>query len=230
MKFSLTLALAAAAGALAAPVMAQAQAPQTAQQDWTRTVVATSEGGFRIGNPDAPVKLVEYASLTCPHCAEFAVHSKASLIANHVRSGRVSFEFRNFVLNGIDAAATLLARCAAPADFFPLTERIFETQQEWADRIRGLSEAEKQRIMGLPPSEAYAQVAQAGGLMDIAAQHGITAERGRQCLGDRARLTDLERLAQAGEALGVQGTPTFFLNGRKLDVNSWAEIEPLLAG
>jgi protein-disulfide isomerase len=230
-KLRLSLALAVAVLALAGPGSAQnAQRPAPAQQDWSRTVVATPEGGFRIGNPDAPVKLVEYASLTCPHCAEFAVESKASLIGNHVRSGRVSFEFRNFVLNGIDAAASLLVRCAAPEQFFGLTDRVFETQEAWADRIRGLSEADKQRIMGLPAAEAYAQVAEAGGLMELAAQHGVTAERGRQCLGDQAGLQQLERLAQAAEALGVQGTPTFFLNGRKLDVNSWAEIEPLLAG
>jgi protein-disulfide isomerase len=229
MKLRLLLTLVAAA-ALATPGATHSQAPGAAQQDWSRTVVATPEGGFRIGNPDAPVKLVEYASLTCPHCAEFAVHSKGSLIANHVRSGRVSFEFRNFVLNGIDAAASLLARCASPAEFFPLTERMFETQQDWTDRIRALSEAEKQRIMALPPAEAYAQVVQAGGLIDLAGRHGVTAERGRQCLGDQAGVQQLERLAQAAEALGVQGTPTFFLNGRKLDVNTWAQIEPLLAG
>lgn len=231
MKLRLSLALAGAVLALAGPGSAQnVQSAAAVRQDWSRTVVATPEGGFRIGNPDAPVKLVEYASLTCPHCAEFAIESKGSLIGNHVRSGRVSFEFRNFVLNGIDAAASLLVRCASAEQFFGLTERVFETQQSWSDRIRALSEADKQRIMGLEPAEAYAQVAEAGGLFELAAQHGVTAERGRQCLGDQTGLQQLERLAQAAEALGVQGTPTFFINGRKLGVNSWAQIEPLLAG
>ena len=228
MKLRLSLALAAAAIA-SSPVMAPAQAP-AARQDWSRNVVATPEGGFRIGNPDAPVKLVEYASLTCPHCASFAVESKSALIANHVRSGHVSYEFRNYILNGIDAAASLLARCAGPDHFFPLTEQLFVSQDDWSSRIRALSTEEKTRIMGLPQAEAYAQVVQAAGLLDIAAQHGVSAERGRACIGDSAGVSQLERIASAAEALGVEGTPTFFLNGRKLDVNTWAQIEPLLGG
>jgi protein-disulfide isomerase len=133
-------------------------------------------------------------------------------------------------LNGIDAAATLLSRCAAPDRFFPLTQQLFESQDDWSNRIRALSAAEKSRIMGLPQAEAYAQVVQAAGLLDIAAQHGVTPERGRACIGDAAAVSQLERMASAAEALGVEGTPTFFLNGRKLDVNTWAQIEPLLGG
>jgi protein-disulfide isomerase len=226
LRFALALAT---ATTIIAPAAASAQAP-AARQDWSRAVTATAEGGYRIGNPEAPVKLVEYASLTCPHCASFAVESKSHLIANHVRTGRVSYEFRNYILNGIDAAATLLSRCAAPDRFFPLTQQLFESQDDWSNRIRALSAAEKSRIMGLPQAEAYAQVVQAAGLLDIAAQHGVTPERGRACIGDAAAVSQLERMASAAEALGVEGTPTFFLNGRKLDVNTWAQIEPLLGG
>jgi protein-disulfide isomerase len=227
-KLRLSLALAAAA-LVAAPAVLPAQA-SPARQDWTRDVVATPEGGFRIGNPDAPMKLVEYASLTCPHCASFAVESKSALIANHVRSGRVSYEFRNYILNGIDAAASLLARCASPDHFFPLTTQLLESQDNWSNRIRALSTEEKTRIMGLPQAQAYASVVEAGGLLDIAAQHGVTVERGRACIGNAAGVSELERMASAAEALGVEGTPTFFLNGHKLEVNTWAQIEPLLGG
>ena len=225
LRLSLTLLVA----ALAAPAVAPAQAP-AAQQDWSRTIVATAEGGFRIGNPDAPVKLVEYASLTCPHCAEFATQSRTSLIANHVRSGRVSFEFRNYILNGFDVTASLLARCAGPAGFFTLTERMLETQAGWYGRIQGISDSEKQRIMALPQDQAFVAVADAGGLIELAAQAGVAPEQGRTCLGDAAAVGQLEQMAAAAEALGVQGTPTFFLNGARLEVNTWPEIEPLLGG
>lgn len=225
LRLSLTLLVA----ALAAPAVAPAQAP-AAQQDWSRTIVATAEGGFRIGNPDAPVKLVEYASLTCPHCAEFATQSRTSLIANHVRSGRVSFEFRNYILNGFDVTASLLARCAGPAGFFTLTERMLETQAGWYGRIQGISDSEKQRIMALPQDQAFVAVAEAGGLIELAAQAGVAPEQGRTCLGDAAAVGQLEQMAAAAEALGVQGTPTFFLNGARLEVNTWPEIEPLLGG
>ena len=225
LRLSLTLLVA----ALAAPAVAPAQAP-AAQQDWSRTIVATAEGGFRIGNPDAPVKLVEYASLTCPHCAEFATQSRTSLIANHVRYGRVSFEFRNYILNGFDVTASLLARCAGPAGFFTLTERMLETQAGWYGRIQGISDSEKQRIMALPQDQAFVAVAEAGGLIELAAQAGVAPEQGRTCLGDGAAVGQLEQMAAAAEALGVQGTPTFFLNGARLEVNTWPEIEPLLGG
>ena len=230
MKLRLSFSLAFAAVALAAPALAPAQQPAV-QQDWSRTVVATPEGGFRMGNPEAPVKLVEYGSLTCGHCAAFAGESMTPLVANHVRSGRVSFEFRNYILNGIDVTASLLARCAGPENFFPLADHLFETQQEWTGRLRALSQAEKDRITSAPPAEAFAQVAEAGGLIELAVQHGgISAERGRQCVSDPAEIGRLEAMAQSAEALGVQGTPTFFLNGAMLGVNTWSEIEPLLAG
>ena len=229
MKLRLAFALAAAATAFTAPALAAAQ-PQAAQPDWSRNVVLTPEGGFRMGNPDAPMKLVEYGSLTCGHCADFATQSKTRLIASHVRSGRVSFEFRNYVLNGFDVTASLLARCAGPDGFFTVANRMYETQQGWAGRIEAISQAEKQRIMGLPQDQAFLAVAEAGGLMELAAQSGVAPDRGRQCLGDTAAIGQLERMAQAAEALGVQGTPTFFLNGARLEVNTWPEIEPLLGG
>ncbi len=227
MKLRLLFTLAVAS--LAVPSIAAAQAPST-QQDWSRSVEVTADGGFRIGNPNASVKLVEYASLTCPHCADFANQGMGPLVAKYIRSGRVSFEFRNYILNGIDVAASLLARCAEPAAFFPLADRIFATQETWFGRLQSLSQAEKDRIVTLPREQVFAEVARASGLLELAAQNGVTAERARQCMADPAALGRLERMAQAAQALGVDGTPTFFLNGRKLEVNSWPEIEPLLDG
>ena len=227
MKLRLLFLMAAASVAVASIAPAQAS---SAQQDWSRSVEVTPEGGFRIGNPNAPVKLVEYASLTCPHCADFAGQAMGPLVANHVRSGRVSFEFRNYILNGIDVAASLVARCADPAAFFPLADRIFATQENWFERLQALSQAEKDRIVALPPGEVFAEVARASGLIELAAENGVTAERARQCLADPAAIGRLEQMSQAARALGVEGTPTFFLNGTKLEVNSWPEIEPLLGG
>jgi protein-disulfide isomerase len=79
-----------AAQAAAAPKRSAAPAAR----DWTRTVSATPEGGYRVGNPAAAVKLVEYGSLTCNHCATFAKEGMPPLLSRHVRTGRVSYEFR----------------------------------------------------------------------------------------------------------------------------------------
>src|SRR5688500_13061899 len=106
--------------ALAAPAaMAPAQTRVVPSlRDWTRVEATTPDGGFRMGNPDAPVKLVEYLSLTCPHCAAFAREGTPPLIRNYVRRGRVSFEVRNLPLNALDVTATILARCGGPERFF----------------------------------------------------------------------------------------------------------------
>ena len=107
-----------------------------------------------MGNPDAPVKLVEYGSLTCPHCADFAAAGDASRWSrNYVRSGRVSFEYRNFVLNGIDVAATLLARCAAPALSSRWPTALSRPRASGWAGSRGLTEAQKdaaERASGRP--------------------------------------------------------------------------------
>ena len=221
--------LAALTAPLAFPAAAPAQT-RPASVDWTRTVVATPEGGFRMGNPNAALKLVEYASLTCPHCATFAREGMATLRANHIRSGRVSFELRNYVLNGIDVTASLLARCAAPADFFRITERLFETQPLWINRITELDQAEKDRLRALPEGQRLVRIAELGGLNQIAAQNGVNLQRARQCLSDPTRLEQLGRMTETASGMGVEGTPTFFLNGRMLDVNVWQAIEPLLGG
>jgi protein-disulfide isomerase len=197
------------------------------QKDWSQTVVATPEGGFRMGNPAAKVKLVEYGSLTCPHCAHFSAEAKGPLAA-YVKSGKVSFEFRNYVLNGIDVTATLLARCAPPSKFFALTDRLYATQSSWVGKISGLSQAEKDRLKTLPSGQRLGRLADVGGLTQLAAAGGVSPARGKQCLADEAALDRLGKMGEAAAALGVQGTPTFFLNGQMLGVNEWAQIEPLI--
>src|SRR3954469_1746838 len=127
--------------AAAAPVHHRAAPARHAAsaRDWSRVVVATPEGGFRMGNPAARVKLLEYGSLTCPHCAAFAREGEAALVQNYVRTGRVSYEYRNYILNGIDIVASLLARCSGPSGFFPMAQNLYATQQQWIGRITGLT-------------------------------------------------------------------------------------------
>ena len=195
-----------------------------AQQDWAKQVVVTPEGGYRMGNPDAAVKVVEYGSLTCPHCADF-INSAKVPIAARVRTGKVSFEFRNFVLNGVDATATLLARCGAPAQFFPLVERIYATQPQWVARFTGLSDDQKQKIQALPEAERLVGVADAAGLTQLAVKGGVPADKAKACLTDQAGLTRIGDMYKAALELGVQGTPSFFVNGARVHVHDWAGLD-----
>jgi len=204
------------------PLTASSAAPL-----WTRVVAATPEGGFRIGNPKAKVKLVEYGSLTCPHCRAFDQEAWLPLSA-YVRRGNVSFEYRNYVLNGVDVAAALVARCGGAASFFPTARELYATQPQWIGKITGLSDAEKDAINKLPDAERTARVAEVSGIMAIARKHGISAVRARKCLADPQGMNRLDQIHDAAQDLGVSGTPTFFVNGRMVDGIGWSDVQAAL--
>ncbi len=214
--------------ALAFALAAASSAPAAGQADWTRTVAATPEGGFRMGNPNAKVKLVEYGSLTCGHCAAFARDGMHALVGTYVKSGKVSYEYRNFILNGLDVAASLVARCGGPARFFPVADKFYATQEQWMGRLSSLTAAQKAELKALPEGERLGRLAETVGLTGLAAQHGIAPAAAKRCLADQAGLERLGRMAEAAGAQGVQGTPTFFLNGANIGTHSWATLEPIL--
>jgi protein-disulfide isomerase len=198
-----------------------------AARDWTRVVVATPEGGFRMGNPAAKVKLVEYGSLTCPHCAAFSRTGEQPFIQAYVKSGRASYEYRNFVLNNVDVVASLLARCAGTG-FFRVADTFYATQDQWVKKATAMTEAQRTQVNALPTSQRLGRVADMIGLTPIAARAGVPAAQGKKCLADKAGVDRLGHIYQAGEAAGVDGTPTFFINGAKADTNTWAGLEPLI--
>ncbi len=221
------LGVVAALGGSAAVADAQTRKAAPAARHWTRTVVMTPEGGFRMGNPNAAVKLVEYGSLTCPTCARFSNSAKAPLAA-HVRSGKVSFEFRNFVLNGVDATASLIARCAGPAGFFRVTESFYATQPQWTAKVTGLSRAQQDAINAVPEAQRLGKVADVAGLTQLGANAGVPPQRAKACLADRAALDRLAQMHDAASTLGVNGTPTFLINGKIVHAHDWAELQPLI--
>jgi protein-disulfide isomerase len=224
-----SLAIVAALGGAASVADAQARkaapAAKAAPSDWTRVVSITPEGGFRMGNPNAAVKVVEYGSLTCPHCAEFSEAAKAPLAAQ-VRTGKMSFEFRNLVLNGVDLTAALLARCAGPANFFRLTDSLFASQKQWTGKIGAMTQAQRDQMQALPDNQKFGRLAAIAGLMPLAAQAGVPAQKASACLADKSGVDRLLQMAQAAQALGVNGTPTFFVNGAKVHAHDWAELLP----
>ncbi len=209
---------------------AQPAPAQKAQaRDWARLVAPTPEGGFRIGNPAAPLKLVEYGSFTCSHCAHFAEEGFPVLLREHVRSGRVSFEFRNYVRDPYDMAAALVARCATPANFFPLAHRIFETREQWIARFQALTPQQVKELDAVSVPQRMARFAAIGGFTALAAKAGVPAAKAQQCLTDKKALDRLVAMRQVAlNRHGLQGTPTFLINGRNTEVYDWASLQPLL--
>jgi protein-disulfide isomerase len=223
----LLLAAAAAAAAVAAAAPAQ-PAQRPAPRDWSRVVVQTPEGGFRMGNPEARVKVIEYLSLTCPHCADFAQTGAPALIRDYVRTGRASLEYRNLVLNGVDVTASLIARCGGAGSFFPIAGQFLAAQPQWMGRIQALSRPQWDQISALPPAQRLPRLAEVAGLIEIASRHGLTAAAAQRCLTDEAGLDRLGEMARAASAIGINSTPTFLINGDRVNANDWAGLEPLI--
>ena len=121
--------------------------------DWTQMVTQTPQGSFLMGNPDAKVKLIEYGSMTCPHCREFDENGAAELINTYVKSGQVSYEFRNYVRDPFDLTATLIARCNGASTFFPLTRALFEDQPKWVAKVQEAPPAQLEQMQSLPPQQ-----------------------------------------------------------------------------
>lgn len=197
--------------------------------DWTQMVSQTPEGGFVMGNPQAPVKLIEYASMTCPHCAEFAETGTPRLIDEYVKTGQVSFELRNFVRDPVDLAASLLARCGGATPYFKLTEQMFAAQEDWMSRLQTLSPEEQARLQALPPNQVTGELAEKSGLIQFARVRGVPAERANQCLANQS---EIDRLVEITQRTTTQypdfpGTPTFFINGEIVtNAGTWEALEP----
>ena len=195
---------------------------------WADTYSATPEGGYRMGNPDAPIKLVEYGALSCSHCAEFSEASAAELRDNFVASGRVSFEVRFFMLNALDVPATLLATCGSPEAALPLAKQFWGWQKDMFTTLQA-NQAALNAAGQLPPGQRFAAIAAAGGMDTFFASRGIAADQAKTCLADTARAGKLvEATNKAAEEKNITGTPTFFLNGAKLDTNTWEGVKVAL--
>jgi protein-disulfide isomerase len=218
-----------------APGAAESAKPTAAAQPaaaskWLETVAVTPEGGFRIGNPDAPVKLVEFASLTCPHCRDFHELAMPTLKGDYIATGKISYEFRNFVLNPADYAATMLARCSTPNAFFALSDAFFKNQSTWVEPFAALTAEQSKSLEGLPPDQQVVAYARLGKLDEFVRARGVPASKFEACLTDPKQRAQLEAIRKtAVEQFKVRGTPSFAINGELQDgVYSWADLEPKL--
>ena len=195
---------------------------------WTETVTVTPEGGFLIGNPDAPLKLVEYASHTCGHCATFSITGKQPLKSKYVASGVVSFEQREIFLNPYDIVIAAMAQCGAKEQMQPLSDEVWQNLEAVFTGLQS-NPAAVQAAGNLPPEQRFVKVAEVTGLLDFFAARGLSADQARTCLTDTAKIDAMVKASEAqAKEVGVTGTPTFVLNGKKLDVNTWETIEPIL--
>jgi protein-disulfide isomerase len=160
-----------------------------------------------LGDANAPVTVIEYASMTCSHCADFHVTTYPELKKRYIDTGKVRFIFREFPLDRLAMAAFMLVRCAGPERHFQMIEALFQQQNEW--------------VVQRPQ----------GPLLAIAKKEGISEARFNECLDNKAIQEGIEEVRQrAIKQFDVQSTPTFFINGKIQRGNTTiAEFERLLA-
>jgi protein-disulfide isomerase len=148
-----------------------------------------------LGSADAPITVVEYASMTCGHCARFHNTVFPVLKEKYIDTGKVHFIMREFPLDNLAVAASMLARCAGGDKTFPLISALFAKQEEWAF------------VHGDPRPE----------LLKLAKQAGFTKESFDKCLTDQKLLDEVVAIrSRAADTFSVDATPTFFVNGKRL--------------
>jgi protein-disulfide isomerase len=213
----------------APPAVAQAPAAAPAAADWSKTVAATPLG-LRIGNPAAPVQLIEYGSPTCPTCKRFKDEGFAPLVSRYVATGKVSFEFRVLPVHGaVDAALTQLVSCQAPAAGWATLIAAYAEQPKIVDTFVKIPEARFAAMAKLPPEQALVQIATAGGLEAFAVRRGLPKARFVQCLQSKAGLAKLEASSRSAGEFEVNSTPSFILNGRLQEgINDWGSLQQLI--
>lgn len=220
--------LAGAALCASPPAGLEARPAPAPAADWSLTVQVTPEGGYRMGNPAAVNKLVEYGSRTCPTCKQFDVDGRQALLTR-IRAGTLSYEFRDFPVHGaIDLAPILLGRCVAPARYFPFLFAMFDMQDDAWAKFRAIPKAQIDAL-GKDPNKIAAGLGARMGYIALSAKYGLTPAKTQACLADKAAIAALDKRTRAAAAAGISSTPGFILNGQPLSAFRWDGIEAVLA-
>ena len=205
-----------------------AAVPAPAGQSWSEVASFTPEGGVVEGNPNAPIKLVEYASHTCSHCAEFSEHASDAIRSKYVESGRVSYELRNQIHDPIDLTFAVLARCAGPEAYHAFAEQGWANLAPMFEKIQA-NDAQLQAASAATGAARMDGIAAAAGLYDFFAQRGVSRDQARTCLAKTDTATQIAANSDKQSAeLNVTGTPTFFINGTNVGTQTWQTLEPMI--
>ena len=192
--------------ALLAPLAAQAQ--ETTAPTGTTTPVAEIKD-FGLGPVDAKVKMIEYASFTCPHCARFHADIFPKLKADYIDTGKLRFEYREVYFDRYGLWAAMMARCGGEMRYFGITDILFTTQQDWAATDDPAAVVENLKKIG-----------RTAGLDDAALD---------VCMKDATTADALVKHFETNfKADGIEGTPSFMINGVRHSNVKYDELKAIL--
>jgi protein-disulfide isomerase len=186
--------------AVAVPLTAASAQEETPEPE----AAAATRGDLVYGSADAPVEIIEYGSMTCPHCGHFSRDVFPMLMENYIETGKVRFVFRNFVRDRVDMAISTISRCTSDeAAAKGLVAAYFTRQEEW-----------------MKAENPYAVIA------EIAEAAGLSKEEMSACMSDRSLQEHLLEMRQAGvEAYQISGVPYLLLNGMPIKGHSYEELK-----
>ncbi|NJM35928.1 MAG: DsbA family protein [Rhodomicrobium sp.] len=187
---------------------ARAQAPLKPDVDVAELMKSGDLPDNVMGNADAPYTIIEYSSMTCPHCAAFHTNVLPELKKKYIDTGKAKYIIREFPLDNVAAAAFMLARCVDQAKYFDFVDLLYANQKEWAFENNPLPALQK-----------------------FSKQVGFTEQRFNDCLKDEKLLNHIESVRNRGsEQFGVRATPTFFINGQKLKGVDIEDFDKVMGG
>ena len=156
--------------------------------------LAPQAGDMSLGSPKAKIQVIEYASLSCPHCARFNADVFPAFKAKYIDTGKVRYTLREMLTPPAEVAAAgfMMARCAGPGKYFPVVDEVFRSQDKWDGDIKPV-------------------------FLEIAKKNGMTDAQFESCLTSQANMDAVNQRVKAAIDLGVSSTPTFFINGKKYE-------------
>lgn len=197
--------------------------------DWTATVTMGEDGSHVLGNPAAKVKLTEFISYTCPHCAHFHKEADGALKLGYVLPGKVSIEIRHLVRDPVDLSAALLTNCGEPKRFFGNHNAFLQSQDRWIETMSKASDGQKARWTSGSIASRMKAIANDFGFYRMMEQRGYRRADLDRCLADEAMARKLTAQTQEAVKDGVEGTPSFMINGTLLaGTHDWQSLNAQL--
>lgn len=207
------------------PAKVAAKAPaKPAAPNWGAKVTVTPNGSMLLGNPAAKVRLTEYVSYTCSHCAHFNKELELPLRKGLVPRGEVAVTVSNYLRNPVDLTIAMLTACGSPAGFPRRHDTFFATQEQWIGRAQNLTPAQMERWQQGTEIDRMRAIAADFGFYDMVKAWGLTHAQADACLANKVTRDRIDAQQAEAAGFGINSTPSFVLNGKVLAVHDWPSV------
>ncbi len=196
-----------------------------AKQNWTAKVTVAEDGSHLLGNPDAKVKVSEFVSYTCSHCATFQEESESPLRLAYVMPGKVSVRVVHLIRDPIDLTVAMLTNCGDPKGFFARHHAFLSSQDKWLPKAQAASEAQRARWSAGDIPTRLRAIANDFDFYAMMEQRGMSRVAVDRCFADTAMAKKIAEQRAEAERLAIPGTPSFAIGGELLDaVHDWESL------